>query len=378
MTRWSKPQNDGRPTEPLLAGFCGECWTLFQLNTNLRRIDNNEPQASFMSEDTPEGQTLSDRLQETSAKLADLTKKAGAATRAGLTATAEASKIAVGKAGEASKNAVEKATEASKTAVSKANAAVQKTVEETKAKREARREEKIHQTKEALSSEPLFDDVPPMVVLPEFEQQRMNVVNEQQTNQLLLLEEMQRLSSRVDSLEKRNKMMATYAQSKGVELPEEIMEIDEKAMKNQQFISAGEAMGEILHILGASMMFVVALVGLDYAVTEQSWTLSAAYPADLAVWAIGSFLWVLYLLHRLIRAGLPIPMLIRLQTALAVGITTLMGLMMNNDSMTTVSNVWTWGTVLAIGLVLGGSMVATAWRSTKRLVGIRETIELIE
>jgi len=28
--------------------------------------------------------------------------------------------------------------------------------------------------------------------------------------------------------------------------------------------------------------------------------------------------------------------------------------------------------------VLGGSMVATAWRSTKRLVGIRETIELIE
>ena len=130
-----------------------------------------------MSEDTPEGQTLSDRLQETSAKLADLTKKAGAATRAGLTATAEASKIAVGKAGEASINAVEKATEASKTAVSKANAAVQKTVEETKAKREARREEKIQQTKEALSSEPLFDDVPPMVVLPEFEQQRMNVVN---------------------------------------------------------------------------------------------------------------------------------------------------------------------------------------------------------
>ena len=38
-----------------------------------------------------------------------------------------------------------------------------KPFEETKAKREARREEKIHQTKEALSSEPLFDDVPPMV-----------------------------------------------------------------------------------------------------------------------------------------------------------------------------------------------------------------------
>jgi hypothetical protein len=217
-----------------------------------------------------------------------------------------------------------------------------------------------------------------MVVLPEFEQERIAVVNEQQVNQLLLLEEMQRLSSRVDSLEKRNQMMATYAQSKGMEIPEDIMVIDNKAIQNQQFISTSDAMGEILHILGASLLFIVALVGLDQAVTDQGWMIAEIYPADLAIWAIGAFAWVMYLLHRLIKAGLRIPMLIRVQTGLAVGITTLMGLMMNNDSMTTVSNVWTWGTVLAIGLLLGGSMVATAWRSTKRLVGIRETIELIE
>ena len=249
---------------------------------------------------------------------------------------------------------------------------------ETKAKRDARRDEKIQNTKDALRSEAILDDVPPMVVLPEFEQQRISVVNEQQTNQMLLLEEMQRMSSRVDSLEKRNRMLATYAQSKGVELPEEVMKMDEKAMRDQQFISTGEAMGEMLHILGASMLFVVALVGLDYVVTERSWMLSEVYPADLAVWAVGSFCWVMYLLHRLIKAGLKIPLLIRVQTALAVGITTLMGLMMNNDSMSTVSNVWTWGTILAIGLLLGGSMLATAWRSTKRLVGIRETVEVIE
>jgi hypothetical protein len=137
-------------------------------------------------------------------------------------------------------------------------------------------------------------------------------------------------------------------------------------------------MGEMLHILGASLMFVVVLVGLDYSVTERGWMLSQVYPADLAVWAIGSFSWVMYLLFRLIKAGLRIPLLIRVQTSLAVAITTLLGLMMNNDSMSTVSNVWTWGTVLAIGLLLGGSMIATAWRSTKRLVGIRETIELID
>ena len=331
-----------------------------------------------MSEQPAETQTLAERLNDTGSKLAELSKKASVATRAGISATAEASKVAVSKAGEASKVAVGKAAEASKNAVSKANNAVQTAVDETKAKRDARRDERIQNTKDALRSEAILDDVPPMVVLPEFEQQRISVVNEQQTNQMLLLEEMQRMSSRVDSLEKRNRMLATYAQSKGVELPEEVMKMDEKVMRDQQFISTGEAMGEMLHILGASMLFVVALVGLDYVVTERSWMLSEVYPADLAVWAVGSFCWVMYLLHRLIKAGLKIPLLIRVQTALAVGITTLMGLMMNNDSMSTVSNVWTWGTILAIGLLLGGSMLATAWRSTKRLVGIRETVEVIE
>lgn len=331
-----------------------------------------------MSEESATPPTLAERLNQTGAKLSELTKKASVVTKAGLSATAEASKSAVDKASKARKVVLKKAAKASKNAVNKANNAVQTAVVETKAKREARREEKMSDTREALRTEPLLNDVPPMVVLPEFEQQRITVVNEQQVNQLLLLEEMQRLSSRVDSLEKRNKMMATYAQSKGMEIPEEIIVIDDKAIRNQQFISTGEAMGEILHILGASLLFVVTLVGLDQAVTEQGWMIAKTYPADLAIWAVGAFFWVIYLLHRLIKAGLRIPMLIRVQTGLAVGITTLMGLMMNNDSMSTVSNVWTWGTVLAIGLLLGGSMVATAWRSTKRLVGIRETIELIE
>ncbi|MEJ6563101.1 MAG: hypothetical protein QNL85_05285 [Euryarchaeota archaeon] len=331
-----------------------------------------------MSEEAATPPTLVDRLNKTGTKLSELTKKASVVTKAGISATAEASKSVVDKASEASKVVGKKAADASRNAVSKANTVVQTAVEDTKAKREARREEKISNTKEALRTEPLFNDVPPMVVLPEFEQERIAVVNEQQVNQLLLLEEMQRLSSRVDSLEKRNQMMATYAQSKGMEIPEEIIVLDHKAIRNQQFISTSDAMGEILHILGASLLFIVALVGLDQAVTDQGWMIAEIYPADLAIWAIGAFAWVMYLLHRLIKAGLRIPMLIRIQTGLAVGITTLMGLMMNNDSMSTVSNVWTWGTVLAIGLLLGGSMVATAWRSTKRLVGIRETIELIE
>jgi hypothetical protein len=42
--------------------------------------------------------------------------------------------------------------------------------------------------------------------------------------------------------------------------------------------------------------------------------------------------------------------------------------MLNDDSMGTVSSVWTWGTLVTIVLLMGSSMIATAWRSTKKLV----------
>ena len=72
------------------------------------------------------------------------------------------------------------------------------------------------------------------------------------------------------------------------------------------------------------------------------------------------------------------PLLIRVQASLAVGITTLMGLMMNDDSMTQSPASGHGAHILAIALLLGSSMLATAWRTTKSLVGIRETIEIIE
>ena len=68
------------------------------------------------------------------------------------------------------------------------------------------------------------------------------------------------------------------------------------------------------------------------------------------------------------KSGIRIPLLIRIQTSLAVGLITLMGVMLNDDSMGTVSSVWTWGTLVTIVLLMGSSMIATAYRSTKKLV----------
>ena len=319
-----------------------------------------------MSDDVEDTPTMADRLNATGSKLAELSKKAASAT-----------KSAVIKTTEVSIDVAQSATKASKSAVSKTNEKVKKAVQDSKDKRNEKRENKAQKAKEELLSESILNDVPAMVTLPEFENVRMEVVNEQQTNQLLLLEEMQRLSSRVDTLERRQRNSVKQSNNQLISSEEHSLE-QETTNEVKQMIGTSEAMGEMLHILGASLLWIVALVGMDQFATDKQLMLTEAYPADLLLWSVGSFTWVMYLLHRLGKSGLKMPLLIRVQASLAVGITTLMGLMLNDDSMTTVSNVWTWGTILAIALLLGSSMLATAWRSTKKLVGIRETVEIID
>lgn len=320
-----------------------------------------------MREDTNDGPTLTERLNITGSKLSELSKKVATAT-----------KSAVIKTTEVSKDVAQSASKASKNAVSKTNDAVKKVVKDSKTKRDLKRETNVKKVRDELLSSPIFDDVPSMVTLPEFENERMLVVNEQQTNQLLLLEEMQRLSSRMDTMERRQKILAKHTDSSLSHSVEESLELQSSGNNSSQMIGTSEAMGEMLHILGASLLWIVALIGLDQFVTERELMLTSAYPVDLLLWSVGSFSWVMYLLFRLGKSGLKMPLLIRTQASLAVGITTLMGLMMNDDSMSTVSNVWTWGTILAIALLLGSSMLATAWRTTKKLVGIRDTVEIIE
>ncbi len=319
-----------------------------------------------MAEPNEKVSDLRARLSATGSKLSEISKKAAAATKnAAITTAAK------------SKDAAQNVSAASKKMASKTNDAVKKAVSDSKIKREEKRDLKAQKTREELTSQPLLDDVPPMVTLPEFENERMNVVNEQQENQLLLLEEMQRMSARLDAVEKRQKALSSsqYPTTTADSTPnqDEIIET-----KSNEMIGTSAAINEMIHILGASLVWIVALVGVDQYATDKQLMLTSAYPADLLIWSVGSFTWVMYLLFRLGKSGLRIPLLIRVQASLAVGITTLMGLMFNDDSMTTVSSVWTWGTILVIALLLGSSLLATAWKTTKSLVGIRETVEIIE
>lgn len=67
-----------------------------------------------------------------------------------------------------------------------------------------------------------------------------------------------------------------------------------------------------------------------------------------------------------------------IQTGLAVSITTMMALLLSDDTISTMSGMWTWGTAIAVGVLVASSLVASAYRSTRKLLTPNETIEIID
>ena len=265
-----------------------------------------------------------------------------------------------------------KVSESTKNAGGNANDSIKNAISENKQKRDAKKQKKLEEARTELSSEGLLDDVPSMVTLPEFEQERMSIVSEQNDNLVLVLEEMQRLSERVDMLEKRNRSL----QVAGEKSSKKANKIDEP----EREINTSPVMSEVVHLLGASLIWIVALFGIDKYITEREIMIMESYPAEIPIWGIGATTWSLYLLYRIGKKSptLMLPKLLRFQAALAIGITTTIGILVNDDSTSTVSSVWTWGTIIAIGLLLGSSMIATAWNSTKKLVSAKQITEIID
>ena len=268
-----------------------------------------------------------------------------------------------------------KVAETTKSMVESTNNSIKSTISDHKEKRQKKREEKIERAKSELSEDGLLDDVPSMITLPEFEQERMEIAAEQNDTMINIVEEMQRLSERIDSLEKRIRIVSA-SQNQLSNGEKEKADLDSDAT----VVSTSPVMSEVIHLLGASLLWIVALFGIDKLISDRELLIMNSYPAEIPIWAIGAATWSLYLLHRLGKSSnaLKLPKLLTFQTSAAVGITTALGLMVYDETMTTISNVWIWGTIVAIGLLLASSMIASVWSSTKKLVGISNEVEIID
>ncbi|MGB2038655.1 MAG: hypothetical protein ACPHX8_09315, partial [Candidatus Poseidoniaceae archaeon] len=137
---------------------------------------------------------------------------------------------------------------------------------------------------------------------------------------------------------------------------------------------------EVLNIMGASLLLLVSLFAIDGYLKDNEILLLDKYNLGIPLWTVGVFGWSLFLFQRMGNTGpiLRVPLLYRIQISLAIAMATMMGMLLSEESLDTISNAWIWTTVLASGAIIGVTMITSAWRMTKKMVGVKETVEVID
>jgi hypothetical protein len=132
--------------------------------------------------------------------------------------------------------------------------------------------------------------------------------------------------------------------------------------------------------MGASLLLLVSLFAVDGYLKDNEILLMDKYQLGIPLWTLGVFFWSLFLFQRMGKTGavLRVPLLYRIQISLAISMATMMGMLLSEESLDTISSAWIWTTVLASGAIIGVSMITSAWRMTKRMVGVKETVEVID
>jgi len=301
---------------------------------------------------TEEKTTFSDTLAKTGDKITDISKRLGSLT----------------------KNAFEKTAESTKSSVTKANESIKKSIQESKEKREKNREEKLDSIKNDLKDQNLMEPVPPMITLPEFQNEHVEIAQEQQEILNELVEHLRRLSSRLDDAE--TKLKSIHQSNLTLDLLEQTTKQSDN--QNQENLTS-EPMKHFLAALGASLIWVALLFGGHAYIRENDILIASTYPAEIPMWSFGIAIWSFMILHRLGKAAsiFRVSFLLKFQSAIAIGLTTMTALLLTNDIFSTMSTIWRWGLVSIVILFIGIGVISTVWNSFSRVFSKRKEIEII-
>ena len=271
-----------------------------------------------------------------------------------------------------------KAANATKSSINTTSEAIQGKVIESKERSKKKKEAKIESLKNEIKDDGWIDSTPPMMILPGVDADQLNVLDAQTDAQIQIVEEMLRLSERVDSLERRILLIGKANSPQALETPKN--EEAESVQSNPQIDKRTNVMIEVLNIMGASLLLLVSLFAVDGYLKDNEILLMDTYQLGIPLWTLGVFFWSLFLFQRMGKTGavLRVPLLYRIQLSLAISMATMMGMLLSEESLDTISSAWIWTTVLASGAIIGVSMITSAWRMTKRMVGVKETVEVID
>jgi len=297
-----------------------------------------------MVEGSAQDKSILDFLQKTKLQIADLSKRAATATKSGIETTKEA---------------------------------IQSKVVESKERSKKKKEAKLESIKSEIRDEGFIDSTPPMMVLPDVDVEQFELLSSQNEAQIQIVEEMIRLSERIDLLERRLTSIGT-SMTKGLEISHS--ELDLEVKKERREVRSGNVLVEVLNIMGASLLLLVSLFSVDGYIRDNDLLLMSKYQLSIPLWTTGIFAWSMFLFYRMARVGtvLTVPVLYRFQISIAIAMAAMMGMLLSEESLSTISNAWVWTTVLASAAIVGVGMITSAWRMTKQMVGIKETNEIID
>ncbi|DAC69150.1 MAG TPA: hypothetical protein D7I16_04845 [Candidatus Poseidoniales archaeon] len=293
----------------------------------------------MVAEEKPEN-SIMEFLQKTKSQIADLSKKAANATKSGIETTTEA---------------------------------IQSKVVETKERSKKKKEAKLESIKSEIKEEGYIDAAPPMMILPEVDAQQFELLNSQNEAQIQIVEEMVRISERLDMLERRITKLGT-AVTKDVPMTT-IVDSEPDIQPERREVRSGNVLIEVLNIMGASLLLLVSLFSADGYLRDNEILFLNTYEPSIVLWTIGVFSWSMFLFFRMARVGtvLTVPILYRVQISLAIAMAAMMGMLLSEESLSTISSAWVWTTVLASAAIIGVSMITSAWRMTKQVVGINKS-----
>ena len=209
--------------------------------------------------------------------------------------------------------------------------------------------DETEQLRQGLSKDilPVTEHIPPQITIPVEEydslKKQITELEKECQNQMNLVEEMQHFTEELvqrDSEEKVAKLVVIE---------------DEKPMLVSDFDRQGlvtemkNSMDQILISLGVSVVWAALLLGLDLYLDSLGY-MYQGYSLSVIIWPLGTALWSLFILTRLTMARTILSMEwpMRIKTAIGIGLTTELAMILMNEDMQAITNVWGWSATIAL------------------------------
>ena len=251
--------------------------------------------------------------------------------------------------------------------------AIQDKVMDVKTKSKERKEKKIGDLKAEIKDNGRLEDTPEMVILPNITLEQSTIMKDQIEAQILIVGEMKILSSRLDDLEKQ---LIRLGKSK----PEPSKEVQTNKQEEESDANFSTIGNEILTFLGATLLTLVGLFGVEVYIDGKDVLLFNTVPLLTSIWTVTAIVWSAFLFSRIghINPGLGFPMFLRMQMSFGVGLAVFALATLNGSDSQTITDGWIWISILSTTALLGASLLATAWKFTTSLVSVKETVEVID